>query len=163
MAGWFSNLLGLKTTERNQIRVPSRNGMRARWDAVQTTDENQRHWANSDGLSAKAAASPQVRRLFRNRARYEYQNNSYCQGIVLSLANHIVGRGPRLQVLSVDKEVSRQIEEKFWRWTKRIKLASKLRTAVMSDAVDGEAFLLKVNNVRPFEPISLDVALVEAD
>jgi len=137
--------------------------MRARWDAVQTTDENQRHWANSDGLSAKAAASPQVRRLFRNRARYEYQNNSYCQGIVLSLANHIVGRGPRLQVLSVDKEVSRQIEEKFWRWTKRIKLASKLRTAVMSDAVDGEAFLLKVNNVRPFEPISLDVALVEAD
>lgn len=149
--------------EKRFSSLARRGGISARWDAVQTTDENQRHWANADGLSAKSAASPQVRRTFRNRSRYEYQNNSYCQGIVLSLANHIVGRGPRLQMLTGDKETDRAIENKFWRWMRRVKLAPKLRTAVMSEAVDGESFLLKTTNLRPFEPITLDIALIEAD
>lgn len=140
-----------------------RSSVAARWDAVQTTDENQRHWANADGLSAKSAASPEVRRKFRNRSRYEYQNNSYCQGIVLSLANHVIGRGPRLQMLTSNKEANRQIEYKFWKWMQRTRLASKLRTAWMSKAVDGESFLLKTTNIRPFEAVSLDVALIEAD
>ena len=37
--------------------------VRARYDAAATGDENRRHWANADGLSANAANSPDVRRV----------------------------------------------------------------------------------------------------
>ena len=43
--------------------------VRARYDAASTNDENRRHWANADSLSANAANSPEVRRVLRNRAR----------------------------------------------------------------------------------------------
>ena len=50
--------------------------VRARYDAAITTADNVRHWANADGLSADAAASPDVRQTLRNRSRYEAANNS---------------------------------------------------------------------------------------
>ena len=56
--------------------------VRGRYDAAATTDENRRHWANADLLSANAANNPQVRRTLRSRARYEVANNSYARGIV---------------------------------------------------------------------------------
>jgi len=34
------------------------------------------------------------------RARYEVANNAYARGIVLTLANDVIGTGPRLQMLS---------------------------------------------------------------
>jgi len=68
--------------------------VRAKFDSAQTTADNRRHWANADGLSADAAASPGVRRILRNRARYEVANNSYARGIVLTLANDVIGKGP---------------------------------------------------------------------
>ena len=71
--------------------------IRAKFDSAQTTPDNRRHWANADGLSADVAASPDIRRTLRNRARYEVANNSYARGIVLTLANDVTGTGPRLQ------------------------------------------------------------------
>jgi len=53
-------------------------------------------------MSADAAATVEVRRTLRNRARYEVANNSYARGIVLTLANDTVGTGPRLQMLTND-------------------------------------------------------------
>ena len=70
--------------------------VRAKFDSAQTNADNRRHWANADGLSADAAANPEVRRTLRNRARYEVANNSYARGIVLTLANDVTGTGPRL-------------------------------------------------------------------
>ena len=61
--------------------------LHAKYDAAQTTRENLRHWAMADGLSADAAASSDVRKTLRQRARYEVSNNSYAKGIVLTLAN----------------------------------------------------------------------------
>jgi hypothetical protein len=81
--------------------------LRARYDAAATTDDNRRHWANADGLSANAANSAEVRRILRNRARYEVANNSYARGIVLTLANDVIGTGPRLQLLTSDAEANR--------------------------------------------------------
>ena len=83
-------------------RVSDRQGLlfrflRGRYDAATTTDENRRHWASADGLSADVANSPQIRRTLRNRSRYEVANNSYARGIVLTLANDLVGTGPRLR------------------------------------------------------------------
>ena len=51
--------------------------LRGKYDAAQTSDDNRRHWAMADNLSADSAASPDVRRTLRNRSRYELANNSY--------------------------------------------------------------------------------------
>ena len=145
--------------------------VRARFDAAQTTPDNRKHWANADHLSADAAASPEVRRILRNRARYEVANNSYARGIVLTLANDVVGTGPRLQMLlgeglddAGDQPTPNQIiEREFAAWAKAIDLPGKLRTMRMARAQDGEAFALLFSNGGLDSPIKLDIRLVEAD
>jgi len=137
--------------------------LRARYDAATTTEDNRRHWAAADGLSARAANSPEVRRILRNRARYEVANNSYARGIVLTLANDLIGSGPRLQMLTDNPEANRQIEQEFARWAKAVGLAEKLRTMRMARAQDGEAFAVLTNNPRLPTLVKLDLRLVEAD
>ncbi|MGQ9918684.1 MAG: phage portal protein [Bryobacteraceae bacterium] len=128
-----------------------------------TTEDNRRHWAAADGLSARAANSPEVRRILRNRARYEVANNSYARGIVLTLANDVVGTGPRLQMLTANGEANRRIEQEFGRWAKAVGLAEKLRTMRMARAQDGEAFAILTSNPRLPTPVKLDLRLVKAD
>jgi capsid protein len=128
-----------------------------------TSDHNRRHWAHADGLSANAANSPEVRRVLRNRARYEVANNSYARGIVLTLANDVIGTGPRLQMLTADPEANRRIEHAFHQWAKSICLAEKLRTLRMAQIQDGEAFAILISNPQLPTAIQLDLRLIEAD
>ena len=72
MLRWLLNLFASPLGERRILRRV----IRARYDAAVTSDDNRRHWANADGLSANAANSSTVRRTLRNRARYETANNS---------------------------------------------------------------------------------------
>jgi lambda family phage portal protein len=137
--------------------------IRGRYDAAATTEDNRRHWANADGLSANAANSPEVRRVLRNRARYEVANNSYARGIVSTLANDVIGTGPRLQMLTPDAVANRFVEREFIRWAQAVRLAEKLRTMRVARAEDGEAFGILTNNERLDAPVTLDVKLVEAD
>ena len=137
--------------------------VRARYDAAVTTPDNRRHWAGADGLSAKAANSAEVRRILRNRARYEVANNSYARGIVLTLANDVIGTGPRLQMLTADTDANRRIEHEFARWSKSVNLAEKLRTLRMARAEDGEGFIILTSNSKLSTPIKLEIRLVEAD
>ena len=137
--------------------------VRARYDAAQTTAENARHWAMADALSADAAASPEVRRKLRERARYEVANNSYAKGIVLTLANDCIGTGPRLQLLSTDGPVNQRLEAGFSQWARQVRLAEKLRTMRMAKATDGEAFAVLTANPQIDSPVKLDVQLVEAE
>ncbi len=122
--------------------------VRGRYDAAVTSDDNRRHWANADGLSANAANSAEVRRILRNRARYEVSNNSYARGIVLTLAHDVVGTGPRLQLLTADAESNRRIEQTFMQWAKAVGLPDKLRTMRMARATDGEPYR---NLTRPVQ------------
>jgi lambda family phage portal protein len=137
--------------------------VRARYDAADTSDENRRHWAHADGLSANASNNPEVRRVLRNRARYEVANNSYARGIVLTLANDTIGTGPRLQMLTENAEANRHIEREFHYWCKAIGLAEKLRTLRVAQTQDGESFALLTTNPKLRTPIQLDLRLVEAD
>ncbi len=137
--------------------------IRARYDAAVTNDENRRHWANADNLSSNAANSPDVRRLLRNRARYEVANNSYARGIVLTLANDVIGTGPRLQMLTASGEANHQIEAEWMRWSRVVWLPEKLRTLRMARASDGEGFATLINNPALPTPVKLDLKLVEAD
>jgi lambda family phage portal protein len=156
--GWLDAILGRKGSA-----APRPVSIRARYDAAQTTEANRKHWANADGLSADAAASPEIRRILRNRTRYEAANNSYAAGIVATLANDVVGTGPRLQVLTDDPEANNAIEQAFGAWALAVNLADRLRTMRMARAHSGECFAKLVSNPALPGPVKLDLALVEAD
>jgi capsid protein len=159
MLNWLSRLF--KRSDDAQVRAHRR--IRGRYDAAVTNSDNYRHWANADGLSADAAASPEVRRILRNRARYEVANNSYAKGIVLTLANDLIGTGPRLQMLTGDAAANRFVEREFTNWAQAVNLPEKLRTMRMARAEDGEAFAILANNEQLDSPAKLDLRLVEAD
>ena len=136
--------------------------LRAKFDIAQTTADNRRHWAAADGLSARAALSPGVRRVIRTRSRYEAENNSWYSGIIGTAVNHIVGKGPRLQVLTASPEVNNRIEKAYRRWAKKIKLGSKLRTMVGAYWRDGETFVMRAERPRNW-PMSLDLKVFESE
>jgi len=141
------------------VAVPLR--VRAKFDVAET-GEDRRHWANADAFAADAALSPMVRRTMRNRARYERQNNSYLAGMSATLANDLVGTGPRLQLQFGDDENARMIERAFFDWSWQIDLASKLRTMREALVVDGEAFAMMITNPR-MPGVQLDLRLVESE
>ena len=162
--GWWPWTKRMKSAARAVVRY-----VRAKFDSAQFTPDNMKHWAQADFLSANAAARREVRWVLRNRARYEVANNSYARGIVLTLANDVIGTGPRLQMLLGDGEndggtnVNGVIEREFAAWAKEIDLPGKLRTMRMARAQDGEAFGLFVTNERLTSPVKLDIKLIEAD
>ena len=159
MFRWLTSMLASKPqSSRRALRL-----LRARYDAAVTNEDNRRHWANADGLSANAANSPEVRRLLRNRSRYEVANNSYARGIVLTLANDVVGKGPRLQLLTDDAEANRRIEQTFMTWSKAVGLPEKLRTMRAARASDGEAFAILTSNPNLATDVQLDLRLIEAE
>jgi lambda family phage portal protein len=163
MFGWLKNIRS-DQQERRTLRtmhVPLH--VRSRYDAAATTDENRRHWANADFLSADAANNPQVRRTLRSRARYEVANNSYARGIILTLANDCVGTGPRLQRLTTEDPTNRIVEREFLRWAEAISLPDKLRTMRMARAESGEAFCMFVANPKVDSAVKLDLRVIEAD
>lgn len=139
--------------------------VRGRYDAAQTTEENRRHWANADGMSANAAHSPLVRQTLRNRSRYEVANNSYFAGLVKTMAHDLVGSGPRLQlrIPGFEKE-SAAIGRRWGKWCKLVNLADKLRVLHESRIVDGEGFGYLTTNPRlGWGSPQLDLRLIEAD
>ena len=138
-------------------------GISARFDAAQTTHDNRRHWAAAEYLSADAEASPGVRQILRNRARYEVSNNSYAKGILLTLANDTIGTGPRLQMLTEYDDLNRRIELDFMLWSAAIRLPEKLRTMRMARCQDGEAFGIMGTNPKVMHDVKLDVMPIEAD
>ncbi len=145
-----------------QVTV-ERRVVRGRFDAAQSADDS-RHWANSDALSANAALTPEVRRIIRNRARYERANNAYVHGICVTKSNDLIGTGPRLLLDTGNVEADREIARAFFDWSWRVRLADKLRIATEARIVDGEAFAVMFTNPR-FDDRSpqLDLRLVEAD
>ena len=158
-----TRILGSDGHPLRRERTPSAPMVRARYDAAQTTTDNSRWWANADNLSARSANSPEVRKKLRERARYESANNSYCRGIVLTLANDLIGTGPRLQLMGPDAAINRSVAIAFESWTAEVSLAERLRTLRQARAVDGEAFALLTTNSRIRHPVQLDLRLIEAD
>ncbi|MDX1961600.1 MAG: phage portal protein [Pirellulales bacterium] len=155
---WFSRLLGSRPRY-----SASRRSLRAKYDAAQTNADNQRHWANADNLSAVGANSPAVRRTLRNRCRYECANNSYAAGIALTVANDLIGTGPRLQIETTQREGNRQLRDQWSAWSRAVRLAEKLRVMRQARMRDGEAFAILVSNpLLPTEQ-QLDLRLIEAE
>ena len=144
--------------------------IQARFDNAQYNADMRKHWAMADYLGPDAAANPGVRYLLRIRSRYEVANNSYARGIVTTLANDTIGRGPRLHMTTPDVDVNREVKAKFNQWAKEVDLAGKLRTMRMAKCQDGEGFCVQSNRRvtqasldRGGSPVTLDLRIFEAD
>jgi len=135
--------------------------IKARYDAAATNRHNQLHWLNADGLAADAANSPEIRRLLRERVRYEVENNSYAKGMTTELVNAVIGRGPRLQFQLPDQRANSIIEAEFASWARKVKLAKKLRIMRRTRATQGEMFIMLTTNPRLDHKVKLDLRLIE--
>lgn len=142
----------------------------AAYESARTTEYNAFGWKGTDGLSADAVANLGVRKTIRERARLECQQNScYAKGIVQTLANDVIGRGPRLQVMTGDgdgvghDDVDEAVEARFCEWGEAVGLAQKLRTMKIAKTADGETFSHFVTNPRPDMPVTLDFLVSECD
>ncbi len=82
--------------------------------------------------------------------------------MVGTLANDLIGTGPRLQLLTSDAAANREVERAFRAWSRRVNLAEKLRTMRRARAVDGEAFALRTTNTQ-LPDVQVDLRLIEAD
>lgn len=140
--------------------------MQAGYDAAQTTEANRNHWSNADNYSPNSANSYTIRRALRSRSRYEViENNPYLKGIVLSVANDFVGKGPKLQI--TDKRIPRAkrltISRAFQKWAKKIRLRSKLWRLRTAKIVDGEGFARVYLHRTLKNPVKLNLSLFESD
>lgn len=174
MFDWLRNLFGRQPAKQSQdIGHPAGRDIKARYEAALTTAENRPLWLATDYLSAKAANSFGVRRTLKIRSRYEAANNSYFRGIVDSIANDLVGTGPRLQVRLEDRMASKRVEFAWNQWSRAISLPDKLRLLAKAKITDGEAFALLVTNpmlrvtvggtVNVSDSVQLDVIPIESD
>ncbi len=135
----------------------------AKYDAAQTTDDNMRHWAQADGLSADAANSPEVRRTLRNRARYEVANNCYAKSMVETLATAVIGTGPRLRLITGDKATDERVRHRWKRWGMAAELPSKLITLRKAKCRDGEGVALFVQNPRLADEVKLALRPIDTE
>lgn len=155
MRAFLRRLLGLPS---RTVRV-----VRAKYDAAQTTAENRRHWANADGLSARLANSLAVRTKLRERARYERDNGGFCDGMVDSLVNEVVGVGPRLQVRTGDRAADRAVQDAWHTWADEVLLGEGLQILHRSRVVDGEGFCLLSTDDTLTHSVKLFPVWVECD
>lgn len=137
--------------------------VKARFDAAQTTKDNVRHWAMADYYSADQEARPEVRKILRQRSRYEIANNSYAKGLVQMLANDTIGTGPRLQLLTENEAYNEEVETEFMQWAEAVKLPQKLRMMRIARCQDGEAFAVIATNPKLRHSVKMDIMLIEAD
>ncbi len=136
---WFSRVIA--TVSRSFAPVFGR--VQARFEGAQTTGTLSNHFAYADSMDARASLSPQVRSVLRKRMRYEDENCCWLNGLLTTAANHIVGNGPRLQVLVEDRVAGDRLEAAWAEFANAIGLVSVLKTAVRTDWRDGECVGLR--------------------
>jgi len=158
-----------KPTEK--ARAASRGILSASVDAGLNIPELSGHFRHADTLGPNTSLTKDVRQRIRSKARMERSQNSYLTGILQTLSNFVIGTGPKLQMQitgedgTPDRELNTDIEQEFGRWAKHVGLAEKLRTAVATRKLDGEAFLSIVKNprARKHTGYGLSLQLFEAD
>jgi lambda family phage portal protein len=152
-----------KTTRVKAAMERAHREIKAKYEAALFTDENSKHWLNADSLGPNPAANFRVRQTLRNRARHEYDNSSYCKGMVLTYANEIVGTGPRPQVQTSNEPANQQIERLFANWAEAVDLVDLLQLAYKERLISGEMFVIKTTNPAIEDPVQLDLRPIETD
>lgn len=125
------------------------------YDAAERTPENRKHWAKvPKDFIPSLNNTPEVRRRLRLNAQYEWMNNCYCTGMISSLARDTIGIvGPKLQMMTPDKDVNSLIESKWRKWSEspEVLLMEKLFTMDQSRRLDGESFPILIQDTSTVE------------
>ena len=137
--------------------------VKARYDAAETNATNFKHWSRADHLSGNASASPEIRKILRERARYECENNSYAAGLNLTLAYDLIGTGPKLQFIHEDAKLGNYIEDAFSEWCISTRFVEKLIMMKTAFERDGESFAVMGTNHNSESPVKLDLKVVETE
>lgn len=144
----------------------------ASYNAASVSPDMLQAFAGSDSLSADAAMRRSARLLIASRARNEFANNSFAYGIVTTLANDTVGRGPKLQLFHPDDDAAysprqeeklQRRERRFRRWCRQVGMNSLLRCARIAKALDGETFIVMAENLGAKREIQLQPQIFEAE
>lgn len=165
LRGLFGRQSAEMTQLQNQLRRSAGELIRLRYDAVQTTDLNRRHWASADQLAPNDSHSPEVRRMARARCRAEAQNNGYLTGMLSRFATAVVGTGPQVLIDAgddADDAAVSAVERAFSEHCDAIGLPGKLRQFHRGLGTDGDQFgVFSTNPVLPI--VQLDWRLYETD
>lgn len=140
--------------------------LKGKYDAAQTTSQNENHWRAADNLSPNAANTLAVRKPLRERSRYECNSNGYLKGIALTLVMDFVGSGPSLQITDTrfSKQQQNLIEQRFnKRYAQKIKLRKKLAQLRLAKLEAGEGFAIANRNESLRHPIKRDYRIFECD
>jgi lambda family phage portal protein len=140
-------------------------GPRNRFEAAQGGATNRRHWSNADDLGPRDYASADTRRVLRRRARYERDNDPHLDGLMKTLANDMVGTGPRLQLGLAEEHfaAARLVEQSFAAWCRAVDLAEDLRLMHEAKPTDGESFAQFVTDPALPSPVKLDLRVLETE
>lgn len=149
---FFKKLFG---TRKRRLRVEAQ-----RYDSARPSERL--HWKHVDSKSVDASLDPETRRIQRERARYEIANNSWAYGAAMTLANAVVGNGPRLQLISRDEFDAERVEWDFAEWSEEVRLGEKLRAMRFARFQDGESFAVLFDNKRR-DGVRLDLAPIDAE
>lgn len=117
--------------------------LKAKYDAAQWSDETRRHWAQATDKPPSVENNRETRRRIRIRSQHEYDNNSYCQGTVSTIATDVIGyTAPKLRVMSDNPKLKTYVEEEWTKWSEsyEVNLPAKLRLMDETRRIQGEAF-----------------------
>jgi len=149
-----------------ELRSLRREIIKAKYDAAQTVEGNERHWSQADQLDPHSANSLPIRRKLRSRSRYEtIENNPYLKGTILTVVGDTVKTGPTLKITDrrIPKETRRNIERRFQHWSKAVKLRQKIWRLRLAKIVDGEGFAFAFQDPGLKDRVKLNFFCVEAD
>lgn len=99
--------------------------MRRSYDSADTNKQNEKLFADAGEYSIDTYLSSTLTTT-RARALYEIRNNSYARGMMTTLADHIVGSGPNLQMLTNDAGFNSEVEDRFAEWCEEADRARQL-------------------------------------
>lgn len=154
------------------VRVAS--GDRAYFDAADHNRYTANHFAAAGAADINTIIRADIGTL-RKWCRYETHNNSYGRGISETLANDIVGLGPRAQVTIpgvMDPTQSQRIEDAWTTWGKicdadgRLSFGEMMNLGVKQCPAAGESFAVMVNDpdaAKNRRRVSLRLRLIESD
>ena len=150
--------------------TPRRRRISATYDAAQPGGPLQKHWSAVDWFSPNVGANPNVRRQLRSRSRYEVANNAYASGIVSTIANYVVGTGPRVRFIAPTgagvrvTKLLKDLTARFNDWAWDIELPRKLHTMQRSKSTDGEGLgLMFTRNKVKRNQVALGLKTFESE
>lgn len=144
-------------------------GQTRSYDIARPSRHLDNHFGLAGGGDADAMIEPALP-MARNRCRHEVRNNAYARGVVDTLANDIVGTGPRLQLKTNKPGFNRRGSERWTRWgdscdaAGRQDLADLLRLAILQFCESGEVFIHVFRDAKgPAGEESLRLLMIEPD